>query len=633
MVAPGSSPAEPYGDLQSTWMTLFGAGRTSEAFLIAQRAAAQYPAEPLGAIGSCWFHMQNSADSVFLAAAEALSRLLPGAYDTFYFRSRALERMGLTDDLEQTFEAAIRVHPGRKLGWLGLAQCLEQRGELVRCLDTLRTALTEVQPDELDAVIEAFTRIRSQHPAALTREAFDAVVSAGKRAPATVPAVTDWLFGKAAPAERASLLDGLEQHFPGNDNLYHLGLRLRFDQRDFSIEGDRFVAYALRQQGSLAFKLLWAERLLGVHDFKGLAEHLTANRLAFSQPGLGMAGGLLLLDAIYNCRAAGFEPGLTYGDVQSGDTRIGRAVQAYLAGDPFLHLRDPGNDAPAPAFRRVNSFIHQGWNIPLGGFHPKPVTDLVIQAIVDRAPFCLIRLGDGEGNFLRGHTRTLINATLYVTPDHKHANPEVAPAEYDALRADFLDGIAEADVVGIPNEFMVELAEELTFVNRTLATLPLRGVLTDNHVHYALAADGCFERAIAMQLLARLPVIYIGPHAPATFEGLAVPTRAFVHWAIPGEAVYLAETLQQTPHYPDHYHAILARIAELPDKALVLISAGLLGKLYAVAIRRRGGIALDIGAVSDHWAGRRTRIYSNQDGPVSANATLLELVDQAAGPA
>ena len=44
-----------------------------------------------------------------------------------------------------------------------------------------------------------------------------------------------------------------------------------------------------------------------------------------------------------------------------------------------------------------------------------------------------------------------------------------------------------------------------------------------------------------------------------------------------------------------------------------LISAGFLGKLYAAKVRDLGGIAIDIGALSDYWVGYVTRDYNSDE--------------------
>ncbi|HEX3431042.1 MAG TPA: hypothetical protein VHT03_09155 [Rhizomicrobium sp.] len=53
----------------------------------------------------------------------------------------------------------------------------------------------------------------------------------------------------------------------------------------------------------------------------------------------------------------------------------------------------------------------------------------------------------------------------------------------------------------------------------------------------------------------------------------------------------------------------IGELADLPRNRLVLVGAGLLGKLLVGEARARGGIALDLGSIFDHWLGFRTRSY------------------------
>ena len=62
------------------------------------------------------------------------------------------------------------------------------------------------------------------------------------------------------------------------------------------------------------------------------------------------------------------------------------------------------------------------------------------------------------------------------------------------------------------------------------------------------------------------------------------------------------------PHFPDRFTAIMADIAASPQQRRVwLVAAGILGKLYCDAVRRSGGVAIDIGSIADGWCGKLTR--------------------------
>jgi hypothetical protein len=61
-------------------------------------------------------------------------------------------------------------------------------------------------------------------------------------------------------------------------------------------------------------------------------------------------------------------------------------------------------------------------------------------------------------------------------------------------------------------------------------------------------------------------------------------------------------------HYPDQFRSIERWMKAIEiDKKLCLVGAGVVGKLYNVWFKEKGGISLDIGNVFDLWAGKSTR--------------------------
>ena len=73
-----------------------------------------------------------------------------------------------------------------------------------------------------------------------------------------------------------------------------------------------------------------------------------------------------------------------------------------------------------------------------------------------------------------------------------------------------------------------------------------------------------------------------------------------------GEALYPgSETM---PHWPDGFSTIMERLdVDIVPGDLVLVGAGVLGKLYCEQARLRNGVALDLGSVFDGWQGLLTR--------------------------
>jgi hypothetical protein len=55
-------------------------------------------------------------------------------------------------------------------------------------------------------------------------------------------------------------------------------------------------------------------------------------------------------------------------------------------------------------------------------------------------------------------------------------------------------------------------------------------------------------------------------------------------------------------HYPDRFQYLRTEIRRLGPGDIVLVAAGVLGKIYADWIRAQGAIALDVGSAADFWA-------------------------------
>jgi tetratricopeptide (TPR) repeat protein len=246
------------------------------------------------------------------------------------------------------------------------------------------------------------------------------------------------------------------------------------------------------------------------------------------------------------------------------------------------------------------------------------------QAIVERRPFSLIRLGDGEGRLLASWDASVAQDMTVAERDtmggsiwHNWFNRDLSreqPEYIDALRRAITASVAQADLVGVTaaSRFIVDHRHfgYLAWLNDWVDSLrppSAHGGLTDALVHLRLheLSPGCAELLGGLDFLG-----LIGPH-----EQLAEKLRHrfgianVVAYPVPGE-MRLPDHLRpagQKPHFPDRYHDLLNEIRVPSRGAVFLIAAGLLGKVYCGRIRELGGIAIDIGSLADAWMGVNTR--------------------------
>jgi len=81
----------------------------------------------------------------------------------------------------------------------------------------------------------------------------------------------------------------------------------------------------------------------------------------------------------------------------------------------------------------------------------------------------------------------------------------------------------------------------------------------------------------------------------------------------PGDSMREMEhrTLTDDEVPPNLVNRALAELGDWPQGRLVLVGAGYAGKVIVGEAKRRGGIALDLGSIFDHWMGAHTRSYQD----------------------
>jgi hypothetical protein len=259
----------------------------------------------------------------------------------------------------------------------------------------------------------------------------------------------------------------------------------------------------------------------------------------------------------------------------------------------------------------------------------------IIDAAEAKRPLSLIRLGDGEGNFLpyRSELEAFHLSDRVETQYTWWGEDAPAPSDVESLQQLLWQAIRSADIVGIP---------DLGRVCRTMLNYPIRAsydggrnadggrsargllasieaatsgnstisstaaVLTSCHVHQSLSFWGLWDLLFArfgtMSLIschANLPKVLVDRY------GVDIE-RAYL---IPPERKY-AGAFDQTHdgrHYPDVFEELRIKLSCVKPGQVFLVGAGMLGKIYCTWVKQAGGIAIDIGSAADFWCGHQTR--------------------------
>ncbi len=253
---------------------------------------------------------------------------------------------------------------------------------------------------------------------------------------------------------------------------------------------------------------------------------------------------------------------------------------------------------------------------------PDRLTARLRDAIRDRAPLSMIRLGDGEARFLAlsdpwtAQRITQHEATCIVSVIWRNwfGEPLDPATDLTALSRQFTEAMAGADIIGVSTAPRYEkdifhrgyLALLERAIDSVIATHPTVS-LTHAFANILLHRHTPFYQ----DLLSGLDFLgVIGPHAGlaarlAAHHGIA-GTREYL---VPGEARLpnAARTPTAVPHYPDRFRQLMAELTVPRPGAVFLVAAGLLGKIYCHRVRELGGIAIDVGSIVDAWMGFSTR--------------------------
>jgi hypothetical protein len=251
-----------------------------------------------------------------------------------------------------------------------------------------------------------------------------------------------------------------------------------------------------------------------------------------------------------------------------------------------------------------------------------PVIDTIIERIRTRTPASFVRMGDGEGNVLFhkwGRYRTLSDYCLRKISRICFGAPDTIHANFSLFSDVLLQAIEHADFIGGPPRSSID-----TGFDKPLDEIDVRGVCGMRGLYNYLATDfpgaklkgkmwgGTFYSRGLMpyyaSFLHRLPFIGVvtcyDALAPALAQHFHIKDHASV--LIPMQAS-IARKMETPNGHLERYTTILDEIRPPFQGAVYIVAAGHLGKSYCSMIKRRGGIAIDVGSIADVWMGITSR--------------------------
>lgn len=256
-------------------------------------------------------------------------------------------------------------------------------------------------------------------------------------------------------------------------------------------------------------------------------------------------------------------------------------------------------------------------------------------------PTSVVRLGDGEGNYLPYPS----SFAEFQRPDQRNIQQTwwgrklLDDSQADGLAARFSNVVGRADAIGVPPyaRLMRSLSERTphaTPISRGLASifhfLDASGPdflrdkpLLSCHIHSDLEQWDLYRQIFAH--VTSVSVISCHDLSPFLARQFAVRVRTWHR--IPAEKKYqsmfgAAEESEEFI-YPGVFERVESELAPMAGE-LVLVAAGFLGKFFCDTVRARGGIALDIGSVADLWMGFVTRAYGKSQQRFDVAPSLVE---------
>lgn len=267
--------------------------------------------------------------------------------------------------------------------------------------------------------------------------------------------------------------------------------------------------------------------------------------------------------------------------------------------------------------------------------------DNIIHRFYNKKPTSIIRLGDGEGNFLpydknskekQSHDQLEIQLRWW-------GEKKINDSESESLISRFQNVINNADILGIPpiqrmNKSLGVQSKNLNSHHRGLLSIfhsfqdnisINAEVLTSCHFHNDLQSWDMYR--YLFNAIQKVSVISCHKNIPKTlFFKFGLETNQFIQ--IPPESFHknkFGDENDNSNHYPDIFNNILSSI-EVEKGEFFLVAAGFLGKFYCDLIKNKGGLAFDIGSVVDFWENHKTRIshkYSKLIKPIWLNYESL----------
>ena len=282
--------------------------------------------------------------------------------------------------------------------------------------------------------------------------------------------------------------------------------------------------------------------------------------------------------------------------------------------------------------------------------------DIVGSAVTKGEPFSLVRLGDGEAVVLSYGDLLSLEDLAYL---HGHWGSQgVSLGSIAEVNQDLQKAIENADLVGVRDDILsVDMPSDLLdrpgsevrdFVvssfrirddeKRSLSSSGARRLALLHQVlshtewsswqqfcsawiHWDLLTTGALEAIL--KTVTSVGLVTARPELEyMVTQRFDVETTTVT---VPDKFIEAPES-DAGRHVPDRYHTIREDLS-FPEGTVVLVGAGIPGKVYCNWLKELGCIAIDVGSVFDAWVGKASRplVLQSRFGVTGGNRVPLDL--------
>lgn len=260
-----------------------------------------------------------------------------------------------------------------------------------------------------------------------------------------------------------------------------------------------------------------------------------------------------------------------------------------------------------------------------GGMLPvHAVTDRILSAIHNAKPFAMVRLGDGEGTWLHQHTEERRFGALYHRNRLNFWNTwygaEAAPhiSSFIGTADRIKRKLKHADIIGMPPLSWIKHEYNIGSLRGYPGTLNALRVadifsttsteFTTQLMHIEMENNNVLPKIV--KAAKKVAIVSCHPQIAEFFSTTFDIDKPEVV-LIPGEPSRRhlhGEMVTTGIHFPNRYIELSKQISEKDYSGyLCLVAGGILGKSYALDMKRAGAVAVDIGSIADKLLGKKTR--------------------------